>query len=546
MELRARIQPLPRRAAFAAACAALVVSALAAAIAPPAHAAKKKKAPVITAVAPKDVAVGEALTIRGRNFRTGRNKNSVVFKRAGSRAVFVKAEMGTKKMLRVIVPATVQKYFALKAGNPVPTRFRLRVLARKFGKKFTSRKLSPVVSGPRPPKAAEASETGDCDDDGAINKVDPDDDNDLLSDVTEKALGTDPCKLDTEGDGVEDGYEYQSAKDLNDDEHQNITDPNHPNYPNQVLPYPGKRPYPNPLFADATVDYDGDGLPLTVEQMLWRYTYSVNHTAGRSLTPLSYSDGMQYSLFSYENGDHGRRHPAQPFSSYTMQQQFLEWAGGNGYGSVKIKGTYWKPTAPGVPLAKDAFYEIRDVNLNGTVDPDEVNPADRDQDGWVSDDERDEDADGLWNQLEVSGPLGGAGYWSGCYTFERAYPIDYAGTRVDDADSDGDDVRDGADDQDHDDVPNIMEVSRMRASGEDDREAGVVCRVDPELLKPQDVDGDGQADKQVFRHPTTYGRINPFNPCLPFVDSRTCPKYVEVGSSAFAPFDLSPNWVATQ
>ena len=98
MELRARIRPLSRRAAFAAACAALLVSALAAAIAPPAHAAKKKKkAPVITAVAPKDVAVGEALTIRGRNFRTGRNKNSVVFKRAGARAVFVKAEVGTKK-----------------------------------------------------------------------------------------------------------------------------------------------------------------------------------------------------------------------------------------------------------------------------------------------------------------------------------------------------------------------------------------------------------------------------------------------------------------
>jgi hypothetical protein len=537
MELRARIQPLPRRAAFAAACAAMVVSALAAAIAPPAHAAKKKKAPVITAVAPKDVAVGEALTIRGRNFRTGRNKNSVVFKRAGSRAVFVKAEMGTKKMLRVTVPATVQKYFALKGGNPVPTRFRLRVLAGKFGKKFTSRKLSPVVSGPRPPKAAESSETGDCDDDGAINKNDADDDNDLLSDATEKAIGTDPCKLDTEGDGVEDGYEYQSAKDLNDDEHQE---------PNQVLPYPGKRPYPNPLFADAALDYDGDGLALGVEQLLWRYTYNVNHTAGRSLTPLSYSDGMQYSLFSYENGDRGRRHPAQPFSSYGMQQQFLEWAGGNGYGSVRIKGTYWVPAAPGVPLTKNAFYEIRDVNLNGTVDADEVNPADRDKDGWVSDDERDEDADGLWNHLEARGPLSGAGYWSGCYTLERPYPIEYAGTRVDDADSDGDGVRDGADDQDHDDVPNIMEVSRMRASGVDDREAGVVCRVDPALLKPQDVDGDGQPDKQVFRHETTYGRINPFNPCMPFVDSRTCPKYVEIGGSAFAPFDLSPNWVGTQ
>ena len=63
MELRARIRPLPRRAAILAACVALLVTALAAAIAPPANAAKKKKAPVITRVAPLDVAVGETLTI---------------------------------------------------------------------------------------------------------------------------------------------------------------------------------------------------------------------------------------------------------------------------------------------------------------------------------------------------------------------------------------------------------------------------------------------------------------------------------------------------
>ena len=37
------------------------------------------------------------------------------------------------------------------------------------------------------------------------------------------------------------------------------------------------------------------------------------------------------------------------------------------------------------------------------------------------------------------------------------YYLDYAGTRLDDADTDGDGMRDGADDQDHDDVPNVME-----------------------------------------------------------------------------------------
>ena len=52
----------------------------------------------------------------------------------------------------------------------------------------------------------------------------------------------DRCNADSDGDGVEDGYEYQSAVDLNDDEYQQ---------PNTFLPYPGKRPYPNALFADA-------------------------------------------------------------------------------------------------------------------------------------------------------------------------------------------------------------------------------------------------------------------------------------------------------
>jgi hypothetical protein len=534
MELRARIRPLSRRAVWMAALVALIASAVAGAAAPDAF-AKKKKAPVIRSVAPKDVAVGEVLTIKGKNFRRGRNKNTVVFKRKGARALFAKASLSTKKMLRVTVPVSLQKHFVVKAGNPMPTRFRLRILARKFGKKFTGRKLSPIVSGPRPAGASQTSADGDCDGDRVKNKYDGDDDNDMLSDDVEKAIGTDPCKLDTEGDGVEDGYEYQSAKDLNDDEYQGD--------PNQVLPYPGKRPYPNPLFADATRDYDGDSLTLADEQSLWRYTYNVNHTAARTLAPLSYSDGMQYSLFSYANGDKGRRSPAQPFSTYTMQQQFIDWAAGNGYLTVRLStgnGPYDAPVG-----SVNGLYDIRDFDLNKSVDSYEVNPADYDLDGWVSDEERDEDTDGLSNYVELRGPMR-ADYWSACYTVEGAFPIEYAGTKADDADSDGDGVRDGADDQDHDDVPNLMELSRMRASHLSDREGGVDCKVDPVLLKPEDVNGDGQPDKQVFRHPNAYGRVNPYNPCLPFTDSRTCPRFHEIGGSGFAPFDLSVNWVALQ
>ena len=87
---------------------------------------------------------------------------------------------------------------------------------------------------------------------------------------------------------------------------------------------------------------------------------------------------------------------------------------------------------------------------------------DLDADGYVSDDERDEDADGLTNYDETTDrcpPTGGRS----CYTAEGAYPIKYAGTKAIDADSDGDGILDGADDQDFDDVPNIMELSRNMA-----------------------------------------------------------------------------------
>ncbi|MGI8779413.1 MAG: hypothetical protein ACR2L8_04455, partial [Solirubrobacteraceae bacterium] len=80
MELRLRIPSPLRRAAMMAALFALAAPATAGA-APHAHAAKKKKAkaPLITSVSPLDVAVGETLTIRGKNFIPGRLKNTVVF-----------------------------------------------------------------------------------------------------------------------------------------------------------------------------------------------------------------------------------------------------------------------------------------------------------------------------------------------------------------------------------------------------------------------------------------------------------------------------------
>ena len=172
---------------------------------------------------------------------------------------------------------------------------------------------------------AEGKPDGDCDLDKVQNKHDLDDDNDLLPDATEIALKTDPCIADTDSDGVTDGYEFQSAVDLNDDEYQK---------PNSILPAPVKKPYPNALFGDSSVDYDGDSLQLGQEFSLWK-AYR-NPAAG--LNDLVYSDGNQYSAYGRDGA--GRRPGAligaDPNHKYT---EFLAWAGGKGYGSVWIQGT---------------------------------------------------------------------------------------------------------------------------------------------------------------------------------------------------------------
>ena len=242
MALRSRIPVYARRAALMAALGALLAPATAGAAT--AHASKKKakKYPVVTSVSPLQTNIGKTLTIRGRNFKAGRNKNTVLFKRDGGRAVFVKADIGTRRLLKVTLPAKLEDALREVNGSPSMTRFRLRVLSERLSKSFTSAGRSPQIGPelpPAPPKIEDQSVTnpdGDCDGDGAKNAVDGDDDNDLLTDADELGMRLDPCKSDTDGDAVEDGYELRSAQDWNDDEYQ---------APNGFLPYPAKRPYPN-------------------------------------------------------------------------------------------------------------------------------------------------------------------------------------------------------------------------------------------------------------------------------------------------------------
>jgi hypothetical protein len=569
-----------RRVAMTATLAALLVPA---GQAEAATSRSKAKAPVVTSVTPMRAEVGKTLLIKGSHFRKGKGRNSVGFKADGAAVVFVKADISTTRRIYVKLPAKLEKVMVADAGAIKATRFHIRVLASRFGKRFTSNRLSPVIS-PGPQKAAAPGESavtsditaapagsapaeapapaapeGDCDADGTPNGVDGDDDNDLLADALENEIGTDGCKADSDGDTVPDGYEFRSAVDLNDDEYQT---------PNQTAAAPAKLGYPNALLEDAGVDYDGDGLSLTVEYQLWNTT---TPAAAKTLadpgvvngslaaTPLNYSDGLQYSksercpnvvggnpaLCGSATHDN-RRVPSLKSLEDGQFANFVSWADAKGYLKVYLHDTSaWYDHQNG-----RVQYDIRDVNRKNGLEAGEQVTSDYDRDSYLDDGERDEDADGLSNLVELRGEMQPA-YWTSCYSAELAYPVDYAGTSLLDGDTDGDGVRDGADDQDHDDVPNIMELSRMRASGFDDTDDGVIRPANPDGSQPPASTGGGRTckpdeelDPKAKRHSGFYGQVNPFNPCEPDRNSRSCMKVFTFGSLP-APFD-GPDWWSLQ
>ncbi|MDX6656939.1 MAG: hypothetical protein QOH62_1732 [Solirubrobacteraceae bacterium] len=245
---------------------------------PAGSAVAKTTFPVIKKVTPMQVGVGDLLTIKGSGYRSGKNKNTVVFKRSGQRAIFVKAETATTKTITLHVPLKLQAYMTVKNNQPVPSRFLLRIIAKRFGQKFTSTKLSPLIgpagSGITAPGVTPPSAYEQCLSKAQANPA-GDEDTDSLSNDLERKLGTDPCRADTDTDGMSDGWEYQSALDLN----------------SRALPYPGKKPWPNALDpTDLNNDFDGDGLNSWQEYALWQYVGSPFNPDG---TLAAYSDGTQ-------------------------------------------------------------------------------------------------------------------------------------------------------------------------------------------------------------------------------------------------------------
>jgi hypothetical protein len=307
----------------------------------------KDPRPVVKSVSPLRASVGEVMTIQGRNFTPGDDKNVVVLVSDDGRVRYVRAGSSTTDSLSMRVPDKIERLLNVVNGVRVATRFRVKVISTRMGRLATGPLAKPTI-GP--------DVGGDCDKDGIPNPTDADDDADLLPDSIELVARTNPCLPDTDGDSLLDGWEYMSAIDLN----------------RNALPYPGKRPFPNALYADAAEDFDGDGLWAWNEHQLW--------VLGGKKYPLSYSDGDQYT------------HP------------------------IPTGATWWN---------------------------------DFDSNNRQSDDERDFDGDALANIYELR--LGDFEPW------QPWFPGTIRPNYID-ADTDGDGIHDGGDDQDHDDVSNIDEL----------------------------------------------------------------------------------------
>jgi hypothetical protein len=366
--------------------------------------------PTIKRVKPMRLRIGERLTIVGTNFIPGRRRDTVVFLRVGAPAVFLKAQRATRTRLTVLLTSKLGRYLIDKNnGEKGSTRFRLRVLARRFARRFTPLRLSPVVLPATPDQDGGSRDGGPigpaCSPATASAAPDADADADGLTNSLELQIHTDPCLADSDGDAIPDGYEYESALDYN----------------TRALPYPGKRPYPNPLDpSDRDTDYDGDGLTMADEHAAW-VVY------GHSTFPLLYSDGTQTS---------------------------------------------------GGPVAVTP--ETRWQDMSG--------------DGFLTDDEKDIDGDGLTNWDEAHGRMWPP-WWVAIYRDEKPFTLTYLQTNWLDPDTDGDLLPDGADDVDHDGYTNAQEYDR---------------------------EGSGLW-------------VQPFNPCLPDPHSITCPQHPPV-ENVYEPF----------
>jgi IPT/TIG domain-containing protein len=349
-------------------------------------------APKVTSVAPLKLKIGERLTIRGKGFLPGKNRNTVVFKAAGERAVFAKAQTATTTKLVVKVPAKLAPFLKVTAGQATATRFQLRVLARKLSPSYTPTDQSPVISpvaatatsptATTPAAAAAAaaaaapaqsgpvlSEYERCQAAATANPA-GDQDADGLPTSTETAHHLDPCVADSDSDGMVDGYEYEVAQQLNDN--------------GSSLKYPGTGPWPRPWAAtDGSEDFDGDGLTISQEYRLWWFK-------GHHFPVTEYSDGKQASGGRQPvDADHPATLDLDNNQALTDDERDADGDGLSNVVELKIRGiqSWWKAELDENPYTLRPFDELDPTAKDSDGDEKPDGADDQDVDGFSNLDE---------------------------------------------------------------------------------------------------------------------------------------------------------------
>lgn len=477
-------------------CAVAAVLLLPAASAP--AATTTSKYPVITKVSPKKLGIGDTMTISGKGFRKGKSKNTVVFKRDGGRAVFFKATAtATKTKIRIVVPAKLLPFLLQKDGVAQSTRFRIRILAGRFGKRFTTLKASPYIG----PRAVAVGTADDCDGDQIPNSSDSDDDNDLLSDSIEEGLKLDPCKRDTDGDGMSDGWEYYSALDLN----------------GKAKPFNAAKPYPNPLFKeDGAVDNDGDGLVNLDEYTAWA-------TFGQNKLPLNYSGG---NLASAGRG------PVPDGMGYMDRDR-------NGFLSDFERDA----DGDGIPNMDEDGFQQSTVRLTQSQDPNDPRFYDF---GLFSEAYIQKVVEQTKDNPDSSTVCDGVNqvFFYCVDKFVKVSKVEALDWLSNDSDGDG--IRDGDDDADHDDAPNMQEYMEELATPFADRHYVQLDACYPSTesrscsVGGSDYDGDGLLNRDDLDDdndllPDTLERQYKMNPVNPDTDGDG----VEDGFEYYSALDLN-------
>jgi hypothetical protein len=384
---------------------ALAVALLAAPAAAHAAPVVKKKAtsakakvvyPTVSSISPRKITIGQKLTVKGAHFRPGKGKSSLAFYKAGKPVVFVAADSATTTKLVVTIPDKVANLLSSSSGKQVRTLLRLRVVGAKMGRTWTQNSRSPLVAplptvplapgtDPNSPAAvqqAAAIAYKTCQQ-AAATTPNGDQDTDGLTNATEIAYKLDPCIADTDGDTFTDGYEFFSAVDLN----------------GSAVPYPGSRPWPNPLDpTDGVYDFDGDGLLLWQEFALWK-------ASGAHFPLTQYSDGTQNS-----GGTHPVTTTAEHYldvdkdGNLTDEERDFDGDGLSNITEFSFRGTqaWWRGiTWYDQPHGDGTIHTYAEQPYTGRLfsDVDATNP-DTDGDG-IPDGADDQDNDGWSNYVEM-------------------------------------------------------------------------------------------------------------------------------------------------